>query len=331
MRRLPLALMLCVVLTSAASAQSVVNPLLNSGADPWITYDRGTYYYTHTSGNRLEIWKTADIARLSEAPRKVVWQPPASGPNSTAIWAPELHRIGKSWFFYYTAADVDHPDDAHRHVFVLENESDDPLSGSWRDRGMLQTHYTGIDGTVFQDEGTLYFVYSAYVGPESHLVIAPMQNPWTLSSRQVDIAAPTFDWEKQGGRQILEGPEFLKGPDGTRFLTYSASACWSDDYSLGLLQAAPDTDLLDPAAWHKAGEPVFKKSPRNGVYAPGHNGFFLSPDGKENWIVYHANSAPGQGCGRLRAPRIQKFGWTDDGLPDFDEPVAAGTPITAPH
>lgn len=319
------------VIVSAASAQNVVNPLLKSGADPWITYDSGTYYYTHTTGNRLQIWKTKDIARLGEAESKVVWTPPQKGPNAAAIWAPELHRIGKSWFLYYTAADGEHPDDAHRHVFVLENESADPLAGQWRDRGMINTQYTGLDGTVFEDKGTLYFVYSAYVGSESHLVIAPMENPWTLAARQVDIAAPSFDWEKQGGRQILEGPEFLKGPDGRRFLTYSASACWSDDYSLGLLVAAPGGDLLDPATWRKLDQPVLRKSPRNGVYAPGHNGFFLSPDGRENWIVYHANSAPGEGCGRQRAPRIQKFGWTANGLPDFGDPVPAQTPIPAPH
>jgi GH43 family beta-xylosidase len=63
-----------------------------------------------------------------------------------------------------------------------------------------------------------------------------LRNPWTLSERQVDIAAPTFAWEMQGGRKILEAPEFLEGPGGRVFLTYSASACWSDSYALGLLR-----------------------------------------------------------------------------------------------
>jgi hypothetical protein len=29
----------------------------------------------------------------------------------------------------------------------------------------------------------------------------------------------------------------------------------------------------------------------NGAYGPGHNGFFLSKDGTQNWLVYHANSS----------------------------------------
>src|SRR3546814_13586740 len=90
---------------------------------------------------------------------------------------------------------------------------------------------------------------------------------------------PDKGWEKQGGRQILEGPEFLRGPKGDLFLTYSASACWSDDYALGLLHAPAGSDVLNPTVWTKTAQPVFKSA--NGVYATGHNGFFTSPDGKE--------------------------------------------------
>jgi GH43 family beta-xylosidase len=66
------------------------------------------------------------------------------------------------------------------------------------------------------------------------------------------------------------------------------------------------------------------------VYAPGHNSFFKSPNGKEDWILYHANAAPNQGCGRKRSPRAQKFSWNADGTPNFGEPVKTGIPLTAP-
>jgi GH43 family beta-xylosidase len=306
------------------------NPLLDTGADPWVTYDRGYYYYTNTMGDRLQIWKTKDITELRSAATKVVWRAPANGPNSASIWAPELHRLNGKWYLYFTGSDRAHDDDEHRHQFVLENGSADPLSGRWVERGMLVTARPGIDGTVFSDHGQLYFVYSAYVGPKSDLVIAPMVNPWTLSTTQVDIAQPTFDWEKQGGRQILEGPEFLQGRRGQRILLYSASACWSDDYSIGMLTAAAGANLLDAASWKKTSEPVFKASSQNSVYAPGHNGLFKSPDGREDWIIYHANSAPGQRCDSRRAPRIQRFTWRKDGLPDFGVPAPAGVPLPGP-
>jgi len=113
------------------------------------------------------------------------------------------------------------------------------------------TTHAGIDGTVFSDQGRLYFVYSAYVGPNSDLIIARMLNPWTLGKTQIDIAQPTFEWEERGGRQILEGPEFLQGRGGQRILLYSASACWSDDYSIGMLVAAPGKTCSMPRLGRK--------------------------------------------------------------------------------
>ena len=64
-------------------------------------------------------------------------------------------------------------------------------------------------------------------------------------------------------------------------------------------------NLLDSAAWKKSPQPVFTTSVQNKVFAPGHNSFFKSPDGNEDWILYHANSEAGQGCGRMRSPRAQ--------------------------
>lgn len=301
-----------------AQAEAPAGPLLPSGPDPWVTQRDGFYYYTSTEGDRISLRKTRDMARLADADPVVVWRPPASGANSAAIWAPELHFLDGKWYLYYSAADQAHNDDAHRHVWVLENASADPTRGHWIDKGMLKTRLTGIDGTVFDHAGKRYFVYSAYVGDHSDLIIAPMPNPWTLGEPQVDIAHPTFAWEMQGGRRILEAPEFIEGPTGKLFLSYSASACWSDGYSLGLLEAGPNADLLAPSSWRKSDRPVLASSPAEGFYAPGHNGFFKSPDGKQDWIVFHANGGPGWQCTARRAPYIRRFHWNAQGEPVFD-------------
>jgi len=66
------------------------------------------------------------------------------------------------------------------------------------------------------------------------------------------------------------------------------------------------------------------------VYAPGHNSFFKSPDGKQDWILYHANNEPGQGCGRFRSPRTQPFTWTKEGLPNFGVPVSTKVKLAIP-
>ncbi|GLQ87353.1 glycoside hydrolase family 43 protein [Dyella flagellata] len=299
-----------------AAAAHIEGPLLPSGPDPWVTQRNGVYYYTSTEGNRISLRKTKDVARLADARAVVVWRPPASGPNSSSIWAPELHYLDGKWYLYYSAADKAHDDDAHRHVFVLENAAPDPIQGSWLDKGMLKTHLTGIDGTVFEQGSKLYFVYSAYVQDHSDLIIAPMTTPWALGEPQVDIAHPSYAWEMQGGRKIMEAPEFIRGPRGSLFLTYSASACWSDAYALGLLQADAGADLLDPAAWHKSPTPVLASSAKLGFYAPGHNGFFKTADGRD-WIIFHANAGPGWKCTPRRAPYIMPFHWDAQGRPVF--------------
>ncbi|PXV52390.1 Beta-xylosidase, GH43 family [Dyella jiangningensis] len=301
---------------ACAGTSTVMHPLLPSGPDPWVTQRDGVYYYTSTQGDHIALRKTTDMTHLADAMPVVVWRPPAQGPNSHSIWAPELHFLDGKWYLYYSASDKAHDDDAHRHVGVLENASPDPTQGQWIDKGMLKTHLAGIDGTVFDHHGKRYFVYSAYVGDHSDLIIAPMINPWTLGEPQVDIARPTYAWEMQGGRKILEAPEFIEGPQGQVFLTYSASACWSDGYSLGLLSAAPNADLLAPASWRKSPIQALASSPARGFYAPGHNGFFKSADG-EDWIIFHANGGPDWKCTARRAPYIMPFTWKTSGEPDF--------------
>ena len=170
------------------AAATFTNPLLRSGPDPWITQHEGVYYYMHTLGNRIALWRTENIADLANAEQRVVWKAPASGPNAHSIWAPELHRLDGKWYLYYSATASGFKDDQHRAVFVLENAGSDPMKGEWVDRGRVNTEHAGIDGTVFDHGGKRYFVYSPYLGADSGLAIAEMENPWTLTGQERVIA-----------------------------------------------------------------------------------------------------------------------------------------------
>jgi GH43 family beta-xylosidase len=311
-------------------AQTFTNPLLPDGADPWVIFNNGYYYYTNTTGQNLTLWRTKDFTNLAQAEKKVVWTPPASGPNSRDIWAPELHQLNKKWYLYYTATDKAKPGDLNRYVFVLENESANPIEGNWTDKGKVNTNYTGLDGSVFEHNGKVYFLYSGYVGPQSNLFIAEMINPWTISKKQVELTRPTYAWEKYDGREICEGPQFLRGKNGRLHIIYSASACWDDNYSLGMLTSNETSDLLDPASWKKSATPVFSKSVENRVFGPGHNCFTKSPNGQEDWIIYHAKDQANGEC-KNRTPRAQPFFWKPDGSPDFGIPVASGKEVSKPN
>lgn len=311
------------------------NPLLPSGPDPWIIRKDNFYYYTHTLGNRIALWKTAKVSQLKDAAPQTVWNAPASGPNSRNVWAPELHFLNGKWYLYYTAgASADH---STQRSHVLENTAADPTTGNWTDKGRIADFAAdlfSIDGTVFSHNGTDYFLWSGHASmtdKDQRIYIARMSDPWTLSSARVLLSSPTLTWETRGAPPAInEGPQILRNPAGRVFLIYSASGCWTDDYALGMLALKDGGDPMNPADWTKKETPVFVSYPGAGAYGPGHNSFFKSADGTEDWILYHANPEAGKGCANLRSPRMQKFTWNADGTPSFGLPVPLNTNIKKP-
>lgn len=326
------------VFPSMAQAR-FTNPLLPSGADPFSFYKDGFYYYMHTMGNKLVLWKTKNLAELKDAERKTIYEPPPNTPYSKNLWAPEIHFIKGSWYVYYAADDGNNKN--HR-MYVIQNGSADPMQGTWEFKGQIadRADKWAIDGNIFEYRGRLYMIWSGWEGDvngQQDIFIASMKDPLTLSSERVKISSPEFSWEKNGKLNnpndppqvfVNEGPQALM--NGKKlFLVFSASGCWTDHYALGLLELK-GKDLLKPESWYKHPRPVFESDPANGVYATGHNSFFKSPNGKEDWILYHANSKPGQGCGRFRSPRAQRFTWNKDGTPNFGKPVKEGVELAIP-
>jgi len=317
-----------------AVADSFTNPLLPSGPDPWVYRKDSLYYYTHTLGNRIAIWKTTKMSALKDVSPVTVWQATPGGINSRNIWAPEIHYLDNKWYAYYTAGSS--ADLSTQRTFVLENTNADPLSGTWTDKGQLRdstADYFAIDGTVLQHNGNKYFVWSGHATPADktqRLYIAGMYDPVTINTKRSLISSPDYAWEKIGTPAVNEGPEFITGPTGKLFLIYSASGCWTDDYALGMMTLKNGGDPLMATDWIKSGSPVFVKQPSNKAFGPGHNSFFKSVNGQEDWILYHANPASGLGCADFRSPRMQKFTWNTDGTPNFGVPVKINLNVKKP-
>ncbi len=323
--------------TTPVNTNTFTNPLLSSGPDPWVTQKDGYYYYTHTLGNRVAIWKVSKMDELKNATPVTVWSAVVNTAYSSDVWAPELHYVDNNWYVYF-AADSSGINSTHR-IYVLENSSADPTTGTWTFKGKLTdaTNKWAIDASVFTYNNINYFIWSGWQGDvdgEQDIFIAKLSNAYTVDGARVLISKPTYDWETRitSGINVTvnEGPEALINSSNQLFLTFSAGGCWSDDYSLGLLTLKVGGDPLNPNDWIKTATPVFTKNTTGGAFGPGHNGFFISPDGKENWIIYHANNSSGQGCGDARNPRMQKFTWNSDGSPNFGSPVAIGTAINKP-
>ncbi len=92
------------------------------------------------------------------------------------------------------------------------------------------------------------------------------------------IAEPLLDWERLGYK-VNEGAAVLKR-NSKIFITYSASAT-DHRYSMGLLWADENADLMKAESWHKLPKPVFTTQENLFRFGPGHNSFTVSEDGKK--------------------------------------------------
>lgn len=260
---------------------------------------------------------------------EVVWKPPTGTMYSKNLWAPEIHRINDKWYAYVAADDGT---DANHRMYVLEGDSQDP-QGSYTLKGKITTPSDrwAIDGTILSHGGKNYMIWSGNPVegvPNQSLYIAEMSNPWTLTGERVEISTPTLAWERHGynntTRGVNEGPEVLEH-NGDVFLTYSGSSFDTPYYAIGALKLTGTNPLLASSWTDKTPTPLFEQG--NGVYGPGHSSFVKSPDGTQDWIVYHARTDTGRGG---RQVRIQPFTWNTDGTPNFGTPIATSQTITNP-
>lgn len=306
-------------------ANTFTNPIYPNGADPWLEYFEGNYYLTTTTWtSQLVMRKSPTLAGLATATPIHIWSE-SELERCCNFWAFEFHRLktekGYRWYVMYTSGIAENYD--RQHLSVIESQGDDPL-GPYTYKGSPMPDTWNIDGNYLEHDGQLYLLWSEWVKDEQSIFIAKMVNPWTITGEKVLISKPDYEWEKSG-MKVNEGPEILKR-NGRTFMVYSASFCNTPDYKLGLIELTGDP--LKPESWAKSPEPVFSRA--NGVYGPGHNGFFKSPDGTEDWLIYHGNASEKEGCSSTRSLRAQKFTWTADDTPNFGEPVAAGESVISP-
>ena len=314
---------------------SFINPVWD-GADPWMVKRGDEYFYCYSQNNNIMLSRSKYMTKQGE--KKAIWTAPSTGWNSNCVWAPEVHFMDGHWYVYY-AAGVSGPPFIHQRTGVLRSKTDDPFS-DYEDMGMLYTgdhpddpssNIWAIDMTVFENNGKLYAVWSGWKeqmdtdATPQHLYIQEMENPWTLKGTRVLLSSPEQSWETGGPLNLNEGPEVLQH-NGQLFIIYSCRESWTIEYRQGMLQLLnPDENLLDPSNWKKQG-PVFEGNAK--VYGVGHCSFVKSPDGTEDWIIYHSKKSTNPGW--ERDVRMQPFSWNADGTPNFGVPVEAGKETARP-
>lgn len=263
--------------------------------------------------------------RMSQA---LTWprHPPPNTDHSDHLWAPELHALRGRWYIYFAADDPKHGNKSHR-MFVLGGppESTDPHAGPWEFlgpiKGMDQRQWA-IDGTVFELEGRLYFVYSGwpldrpwddYDEKIQQLFIIQLSDPVTAASAPSLISRADFAWEREGAVGINEGPQWLESPDDGRTwrgIVYSCGASWTKNYKMATL-TYQGGNPLDRNSWMKGNKPLIQNASHgHGPFGPGHGNFLHL--GNETVALFHATDRDTDG-NQNRKARCQRVMWTNAG------------------
>ena len=304
------------------------NPIRYYGADPWILYHNGAYYYTATGGDRLMLYKAANIGDLSTAAGAVIYAPEDGHEWSHNMWSPEIHyfsaeQVGEKdagWYCFVTSDDGQDWNYSSLTGYVIKCLDGDDLMGRW---GNPVTGEVNVpEPIVFPDTkhpdkfSWIGGMSTLEVGGENYIIfvneynrdtvdfyqalqIAKYKNPWTIVGEPAEICVPTYDWEKVGGGDgvhpyTVECITAVYGDDGSVFVSYAGSAYWTSAYAVGCMTYLGG-DPMDPAAWKKSETPIFSKSAE--VNGCAHACYVTDTDGNK-WAMYHAYITGDKNTGR---------------------------------
>lgn len=308
-------------------------PLASGFADPVVFFWQGKYYFLSTNDNVGDIGlflREADdvqgLFREDCALHLILGKDEERGFVQT-FWAPEFHEIGGELYILFAVSGSAWGPQCH----LMRWKKGRPLTDAdaWecpvrvvrRDGSMLTEDGITLDMTYLKAGGRSYMVWSYRRGigtPKdtgSMLYIAQTdeKEPWRLTSDPALLSRPLYGWENVNGTINNEGPHaFVSG--GKVYLTYSGGDACGYTYAVGLLSADENADLCMTDSWKKNGYPVLHFLSVEGEYGPGHNSFFVSPEGKLT-IAYHAVDDISH---RLRCTGMHRVHFDAQGKPVFD-------------
>ncbi|MBQ7171726.1 MAG: family 43 glycosylhydrolase [Clostridia bacterium] len=320
------------------------NPV-REGADPWVIYQDGYYYFTCTAGASVVVAKAANLADLRYAPLVDTFTPAKNKSYSHHLWSPELHYYGPEvfgeeyagWYLYVACDDGDNA--THR-MYVLKAKTDDPqgdyvhpVTGeknvpiqvvSDTDPAVADTWTIGMTTGIIRDQLYCFWVSEIYEGTTLRyqtLNVSKMKNPWALTGPCSVFCKPTESWEKVGATysvgtdgkiypEVVEGIAVVYGSSGETYILYCGSGYWTSSYCLGQLKLKDGADPTEYDSWEKAPQPVLSRNGEaNGL---GHCCYTTSPDGTKRYIIYHGYL--GSASGGTRYMMAEEYQADADGV-----------------
>ncbi|MBQ6034162.1 MAG: family 43 glycosylhydrolase, partial [Ruminococcus sp.] len=278
--------------TVKSSAELYADPFIKERADPYVV-DGGDGYFYFTASypaygsvdkgyDRIILRRSNTVGGLAAAEEKTIWKAHTSGILAKHIWAPEMHKIGNSWYMFFAAGASG--DIWAIRPYVLKCDGD-PYTGNWTECGQMQASAGdsesfanfSLDMTYFENNGKHYVIWAEIKG-DSSLFMAEISpdEPWKLISKPILLTKPEYKWELVNNR-VNEGAAVLK-TDKKVYVFFSASGTGSE-YCVGRLEADIDSNLMDTKSWKKLTEPVLSTADVKGKSGPGHNSFVTDEKG----------------------------------------------------
>ncbi len=298
------------------AARTYTNPVVaRDFPDPGVLLHAGTYYAFGTTGDR----RTADgrVFNVLTSKNLVDWQPaggalePPAGSEGAQFWAPEVVEHENTFYLYYSrGGGAIAATEGHR---LRVATSRTPL-GPYREVTLLDvpdSKFT-IDAHPFRDaDGQWYLFYARdFTEPDAALGYRPgtglvvdklldmtrlageprtvlrARHDWTLFEAQRRM--PLYDNRVFAEWHTLEGP-FVRRHAGKYYCFYSGANFLTDRYGVDFCVA---DRVLGPysEAGGGAGARVLHSVPGH-VRGPGHHSHALGPDGRTDYLVYHAWNA----------------------------------------
>ena len=261
------------------------------------------------------VWDSRDVADALEGRIDNIW------PSELQYFSAE--EFGEKYEGWYLLFSIYEPakdgsgnsDGENRRSYVLKSQTKD-LQGVWvhpetGEPNIPARFVSDTDPDINYDEWTAGQTTMRYNGKVYCLwveqrdrgtknfrqtaLLSEMKNPYTVTGPILELIDAEYDWEKEGQGYssaqdlwypaVIEGLTPMVGPDGQLFVVYAASGYWTPGYCLGQMTFLGG-DLFDINNWKKSPQPIFKKNDE--VCGTGGPNLATSPDGKENFLLYHA-------------------------------------------
>lgn len=262
-------------LAEASLQASYKNPVQNGCADPVVLKHDGTYYLYCTDSTThpdmpigIRVFQSVDLVHWDDKgyalKKEDSW-------GSDRFWAPDIVEKDGTFYLYYAAE-----------TRICVATAKHPL-GPFRQKvkAPMEPESIRIDAHVFQDDDGQYYFYYVHFNQGNEIWGGKLNDDMMTvdSSSLRRMIAPDQPWERQQAA-IAEGPEIIKH-EGIYYMTYSGSHFESPDYAVGYATSKSPLGPWEKSPWN----PVMKST----TYAHGtaHHCLTTSPDGTENFIVYH--------------------------------------------